>query len=165
MIPENAKMMALTTTATHTSRKEICGVLGMENPAVVSVGPNRPNIEYEIRKTKEGIEETFIDLVEEVQNLRTAMNRLIIFCRNYDDAGYIYAFLVNKLGKEALHPIGAPNSSRYRLLDLFTVCTPSSVKLSIIENFTSSKSPLRVAVATIAFGMGLDCPSVRRIIN
>lgn len=165
LLPEGTKVMALTATATRSSRREICRILGLTQPVIVASLPDRRNIVYKVHKIPGIIEETFAPLVEEVKRCRTGMDRVIIFCRSYDNAGYIYAYLTNRLGKEVLEPIGAPNLSVYRLVDMFTACTPKKVKDSIIANFTAVNSPLRVVVATIAFGMGLDCPDVSKIIH
>ena len=62
-------------------------------------------------------------------------------------------------------PIGIRDLAKFRLEDMFTACTTASVKERILQSFGSPSSILRVVVATIAFGVGLDCPSVRRDIH
>ena len=47
---------------------------------------------------------------------------------------------------------------------MFTHCTHSSVKKKIIEQFTIP-STLRTVIATIAFGMGINCPDIRQVIH
>ena len=47
---------------------------------------------------------------------------------------------------------------------MYTHCTHQSVKDVILQRFTSPSS-LRIVIATIAFGMGIDCPDVRQIIH
>ena len=69
------------------------------------------------------------------------------------------------LGEAATEPIEFPNISRFRIIDMFTACTTSDVKETIISSFTKPDGRLRIVVATIAFGMGLNCPNVRRIIH
>ncbi len=96
---------------------------------------------------------------------RCATERTIIFCRSYDDAGYMYSFFRSRLQVESHEPIGAPDLSRYRLIDLFTACTPKSVKDAIVLNFCKVDGILRIVIATVAFGMGLNCPDIRRIIH
>lgn len=46
---------------------------------------------------------------------------------------------------------------------MYTACTHSEMKNVILKQFLMKDSTLRVIVATIAFGMGLDCPNVRHI--
>ena len=157
--------MALTATATRSSRRTICHVLGMEKTVVVSVLPDRPNIEYVVKGERESIELTFASLVEEVRKFRCGTERTILFCRSYDDAGYMYSYFRSRLKAESLEPIGAPDLSKYRLTDLFTACTPKNVKDAIVENFCKKGGTLRIVVATIAFGMGLNCPDIRRIVH
>ena len=62
-------------------------------------------------------------------------------------------------------PIGAPDISHFRLVDMFTACTIKTVKDTILETFRDAHGNLQVVIATVAFGMGLDCPNVCRVIH
>ena len=95
------------------------------------------------------------------------MSRVIVFCRSYEDVGNIHSLMKSSLGNEAVQPIGAPDVARFRLVGMFTACTEKkqNVKDTIIHNFVQTDSPLCVVIATVAFGMGLDSPNVRRIIH
>ena len=157
--------MALTATATRNTRKSICQILGMVQPSVVALSPNRVNIHYSVQKKGATIEETFSLLVDELRQKRLHTPRTIVFCRSYEDVGYLYSFITRSLGTEAVEPIGAPNIARFRLVDMFTACTEQKVKDVIISNFTQQEAHLRIVIATVAFGMGLDSPNIRRIIH
>lgn len=65
-----------------------------------------------------------------------------------------------QLKKEFTHPVGYPDLPQFRLVDMFTSGTHSSVKESITTAFTSASSNLRVLIATVAFGMGINPPDV-----
>ena len=165
LIPEHVNVMALTATATKATRRAVCQVLGMTSPAVIAQIPDRPNIKYSMHANPGPLEEAFAPLVDEIKTKRTTMDRVIIYCRTYDNCSMIYLFLNSKLGGEITEPRNAIDLARYRMVDMFTACTTTSVKDSILERFCIQNSSLRVVVATVAFGMGLDCPNVRRIIH
>ena len=157
--------MALTATATKSTRKDICKSLGMIRPVLILLSPEKNNIKDQVSEKTEGFEEIFAPIVEEIRSKRTNMEKTIIFCRTYEQTSHIYLFFKYMLGQAATEPIGFPNISRFRIIDMFTACTTSDVKETIISSFTKPDGRLRIVVATIAFGMGLNCPNVRRIIH
>ena len=91
----------------------------MVKPVLVTASPNRPNIKFIVRPA-DNIEETFSPLVEELRRLRVMLKKTIVFCRTYDDCSHI---LRSQLGRGGVQPIGAPDLSRFRLVELFTACT------------------------------------------
>ena len=158
--------MALTATATKSSRRAIIKVLRMVHPEIVSVSPNKANIKYDVKMNTRSLEETFSPIVEELRRCRKAMDRTIIFCRTYDQCSRIYMYMADRLGKEMMYPIGVSRDlPKFRLLDMYTACTHPAVKETILQSQPVCDGTLRVIVATIAFGMGLDCPNIRRVIH
>ncbi len=164
IVSENVRLMALTATATLSTRKFILKSLCMQNPAIVYIPPVKNNIKYLVSdKPKEGIQAAFQPIVERLLRERD-MGRVIIFCRSYPDAIAIHSYFLQSLGESCTEPKGSPNYVKYRVLDLYSYCTHSSVKNKLLNQFTSS-SVLRLIIATSAFGMGIDCPDVRQVIH
>lgn len=165
LVPETVRLMALTATASKETRQHICKTLGMYKPAIISEPPNRANIKFTVINNVGTLEESFSPLVKEIRDRRTKMERVIIYCRTYDTCSMVYLYIKSSLGPESTDPIGTVDLSRFRLVDMFCACTTSTVKDSILESFRNSESVLRVVIATIAFGLGLDCPNIRKVIH
>ena len=51
------------------------------------------------------------------------------------------------------------------LLEMLHLCTPDANKEAVLQAFKEHDSELRVLVATIAFGMGVDSRGVYRVIH
>ena len=137
----------------------------MQNIAVVYVQPLKHNIAYFVAdKPIGGISEAFQPIVDRLKCERT-MNRIIIFCQTYNEVIGVHRFCECALGEYFTESKGSQaNYVKYRVVDMYTHCTDSSVKKKILELFTSPSS-LRVVIATVAFGMGTDCQDVRQIIH
>jgi len=80
---------------------------------------------------------------------------LVQNCIEFSLPGYTKS----QLKGEMLEPTWAPDLVKYRLSGMYTTCTYSATKEAIVKTICDASSPLCVVVATIAFGMGLDCPT------
>lgn len=90
---------------------------------------------------------------------------MIIFCQSRDDCATSYIFVVLRANWHWLSRAyrDAPNLSTFRIVEMFTSCTEPSTKRQIITSFTSLTSPPWIVIATITFGMGVDCPNMHQI--
>lgn len=157
-------MLALTATATTSLRCAVVKALGMRQPIVISVPPDRPNIMFAVAPFK-SFEGTFGPVADGLCTKKTSMPRMIIFCQRYQDCYQLYAYFKKRLGTNFTFPPDAPDLSKFRLVEMFTACTERKVKDQIIRSFTEVSSPLRIVIATAAFGMGIDCPNIRQVIH
>ena len=57
------------------------------------------------------------------------------------------------------------SNPRMRLCDMMHSTSPDSVKNHILEQFSDGDGHLGVLFATIAYGMGVNCKNVRRVIH
>lgn len=166
IIPETVKVMALTATATKTTRRFIIKSLSMQTPEIIYIPPARDNILYAVMDKPKGDNavQVFECIVDKLKAERSNMGRVIIFCKTYNNVISIYQFFKQNLGEFFTDPKGAPSHIVNRVVDMYTHCTHETVKDKIIEQFTKQSS-LRVVIATIAFAMGINCPDVRHVIH
>ena len=136
----------------------------MKDPAVTATSPDIANLSFCV-KERGTIEDTFGTVIDKLRVKRSAMQRVMIFCRKYEHCADLYDYFHCSLGHECTEPVGAPNRARFRLVDMYSSVTQKEVQESIIKSFSCSKAPLRVLICTIAFGMGLDCVDVTQIIH
>ena len=163
LVDEHIKMLALTATATSQLRIDVGRALGMRNEVVISISPCKANLMYGTGCMK-SIPETFQPMLERLQQERTTYPRTIVYCQRFQDCSDIYLFFRNNLKESFTEPEGAPDIPKFRLLDMYLSCTDTIVNEEIINMFTKD-SCLRIVVATVAFGMGIDCPNVRQVIH
>ncbi|MDD2499626.1 MAG: DNA helicase RecQ [Geobacter sp.] len=134
-------IVAMTATADPETRKDILGQLGLPNATVFVAGFDRPNITYTVIPKQK------------------PLAQLGSFLRNRrDEAGIIYALSrkrVDQVAKQlqaagfsaAAYHAGLPDDERKRVQEAF------------------QRDDIRIVVATVAFGMGIDKPNVRFVVH
>ena len=100
------------------------------------------------------IPSAFSQYVQDLRVERETYPRLLIFCRTISDCANIYEFFHQRLGLECTHPIGAPDISHFRLVDMYTSVTTPGVKDQIQKHMQQGDSSLRVLICTNAFENG-----------
>lgn len=136
-----AVCLALTATATSTVQKDIVKNLRLINPKVFTASFNRENIFLEVKPRKNAFQQV-VDCIE----------------KHKDESGIIYCFsrkgvdeLTERLEDEGYSVLsyhaGLPDQVRAKNQDLFI------------------KDKVKIMVATLAFGMGINKPNVRFVIH
>ena len=84
--------MALTATATNTTRSFIIKSLSMQLPEVIYIPPIKNNINMKYWKNL-CVGGYFIGIVDNLKTKRTNSGRIIVFCKTYRDVITIFVFL------------------------------------------------------------------------
>lgn len=107
----------------------------------------------------------FGPIIDHVQEHGVKSDRIIVFCRTYNDCSAIFQLLELELtNRNALILTDEPGTRKF-VCEKFTVCSSQKTKSDILSSFTKPDGVVRIVVATIAFSMGLDTPNVRQVIH
>lgn len=164
IIPSNVHILALTATATKETFHIVCSRLSLENPVVVALSPDRPNLMLSVVKLPK-IEDYTKQLSQDLRLSKMSYPKTIIFCHCYQDVSGMYSNLIHYLGIDKTEPPGYPNVLKYRLVSMYSRATTPEMKEKIISAFTQQHTVLRVVIVTTAFSMGLDCPDVHQVVH
>ena len=163
LVPASVNVMALTATAMTKDRQSISKTLRLRDPFILSKCPVNHNLRYSVGRFT-SIPETFNVFANRLLEEKALFPKTIIYGRSLERCADIYIYLKRKLGSCGTLPAVAPDNPQFRLFDMFSSVTPSDHKAIILKLFKTDNT-LRVVIATIAFGMGVDCYSVRQVVH
>lgn len=134
-------IIALTATAIPEVRKDVIGLLKLKDPAIHTSSFNRKNLLYHVRPKAD------------------AYGQLLQYLAKHgDESGIIYCFsqkatedLATKLQTEGFHAL--PYHAGF----------DTSIREETQNRFINNE--IKIIVATIAFGMGIDKPNIRFVIH
>jgi ATP-dependent DNA helicase RecQ len=134
-------VMALTASADALTREDIVQKLRLQNPDIFIASFNRPNLAWHVRPKK---------------NARAGL--LQYLQSKKEESGIIYC-----LSRSAVEDLAALLKERGFSADFYHAGLSSEERSRVQEAF--SKDKVRIIVATIAFGMGIDKSNVRFVIH
>lgn len=133
--------LALTATATDRVRQDIIQQLGLEKPSIHIASFNRPNLYYEIQPKQ-----------------KQSYSQLLQLIRQTEGSGIVYCLSRRKVDEITL-----------KLQNDGIAALPYHAGLDDAQRTTNQtrfiRDDVRVMVATIAFGMGINKPDVRFVIH
>ncbi|XP_061362524.1 ATP-dependent DNA helicase Q-like 3 isoform X3 [Gastrolobium bilobum] len=133
-------VLALTATAVPKVQKDVVDSLQMQNPLILKSSFNRPNIYYEVRY-KNLLDDAYADLCNTLKSKGDVC--AIIYCLERSMCDDLSANLSQSGISCAAYHAGLNNKMR----------------TSVLDDWISSK--IKVVVATVAFGYGIDRKDVR----
>ena len=134
----------------------------MVNTTIIQKLPNKLNIKYSVYPKPDDPLSILMSLADDIASSGMDAKRCIVFCPTYVQCTLLLDILVDQLRQHNCLYLMDENIS---VCNIFTAATAREVKDSILEEFTKPNSPLRIVVATVAFGMGVDAPDIRRVIH
>ena len=163
----NVPSIVLTATASIATKKDIFKTLNLKQCSchIIERSPERPNVRFELHYLNKNVpvSSTFNCLIEELKTKKVACTRTMVFCQTRKQCALLYSAFQESLGDDFfLH--GQPNPKE-RLMEMFHAGTPVSVKKHILSNVAEVGGHIRVIACTVAFGMGVNCKEVHRIIH
>lgn len=134
-------VIALTATADNLTRKDILGKLNLKDPAEFISSFNRANITYRVIPKKD------------------SFNQLLDFLsKRKDDSGIIYC-----LSRKSTEELAADLKAEGYLAEAYHAGLDHTTKAHNQEAFL--RDEIKIIVATIAFGMGINKSNVRYVVH
>lgn len=162
VLPNKVNVMALTTTASPETKRVILNSLEMVDAFVLERIPNKTNIKYTVCPMPKDLSEVLKPVLCDVKINGLAAEKTIVFCLTYHDFNEVSMHTFSSLFDCGLGYLLVPPEP---MCQMFSATTEERVKNSIVLAFTKPDSCLRIVIAMVAFGMGLDAPNVTRIIH
>ena len=156
--------VVLTATATEETKQEIFDVLLMDYPFIITESPNKTNVTYSVSYTNkyDKLNEVFKWLTDELLEKGVDCTATIIYCRTIAQCSTLYAMLRESLCDRNFLD---PNNKCIVLIEMLHSCTSEANKREILNSFQQVNGCIRLLVATIAFGMGVDSKGVKTVVH
>jgi ATP-dependent DNA helicase RecQ len=165
-----AAHLALTATATPCRVKQLAEILQFKDYKLVTCNPDRPNICIELKSklpsayTMEKYDELITPLMKELMLLRANFPVTFVYVESLQQLSYFYSFLANHLKESQYDPIDDKRPEN-RIFAQFHKDYTKPMKSYIIQDLQKREPKIRLVRATVALGMGLNAPSVQRVIH
>ena len=160
--------VALTATATTSTKELIIDSLRLDNAFLVEANPDRSNIFYESKlrpsSGEDKLDAVLAPLADELMEKKIEMPLTIVYGTLATCADAFLCFSQH-LGKEQYFPTGADHISKNRLFAQFHAEYPQHEKDRILDETVQGMCKARVLFVTVAFGIGVDVPNIRRVIH
>ena len=155
-------LVALTAMATIATKDKIIKALEMEEAVVISQNPNRKNISYAVQAVSRGANQTFTPYIDDLKKNGTNSTRLIIYCQTIKVVSRIYGVFKSELGSLIF---ATPGDIKSSMVEMYHSRIDDLNQEKILNDFAKSDGQIRILIATIAYGMGINCQGVKAIIH
>ena len=156
----------MTATATKATKSEILSTLHLSEDEIkfVEQSPDRPNLKYTVEylDKNEPLQASFSTIIADLKSLGLTAPRTMIYCQTRKQCSVLFRVFEVFLGQNIFNGTNRPQN---RMVEMYHAGTPTRVKEHIVGNLADDEGHIRVLISTVAFGMGVNCKKVRRVIH
>ena len=161
-------IVGLTATANCKTQDIICDSLGLFEPTIIKINPDRENI-YFVSYTRKStgdakLEEIIEPLMQQLKQEGQEFPLTLVYS-NLETTSDCYMYFSEMLGTEQYEPPDAHPVAKNRMFTLFHAQYPNHERQRIITELASGTSKLRILFVTVAFGIGVDIQNIRQVIH
>ncbi|XP_021342947.1 uncharacterized protein LOC110443215 [Mizuhopecten yessoensis] len=167
IFPEAAHL-ALTATATDRKINDLCKILQYQHLNVVSANPDRPNIYLQVEKRLpnihkfEKLDQIIGPITEDLKTQLAGFPVTIVYMGSLEALSYCYYYISYHLQDLQYRGENIPEN---RIFGQYHKDYTDDMKRHIVTELTKENPTLRLVLATVALGMGLNAPSISQIIH
>ncbi|XP_056009722.1 bifunctional 3'-5' exonuclease/ATP-dependent helicase WRN-like [Ostrea edulis] len=158
----SANMLALTATASPSSRLSIMKKLCMEKANVIVGNCDRKNILLNCVKAPREGKTAFSWLIECLKIQKQQCPKTVIYCRSIKSCSVLFKLFDDLLKDNAYCGV---KCAKNRLFAMYHHSTSNKCKKIVMSEFPKPESKIRVVVCTSAFGLGVNVPDIDMVIN
>ena len=140
----------------------------MKDPTIIDRNPDRANIYFSVKQRPSTGEERIIEpikeLATELKAKKIDMPRTIVY-GSLAACGECFSFFQSFLGEEQYFPLGTAPIFDNRLFAQYHAQYVTKYKDALVNSLVTGTSKARVIFVTVAFGVGIDCRDVQRVIH
>ncbi|XP_046546635.1 ATP-dependent DNA helicase RecQ-like [Haliotis rubra] len=127
--------------------------------AVVDIQTRLPNI-----RKQEKLDNLIRPLAEDLCDRLAEFPFTVVYINNDEELGYCYQYVARHLKEKAYIPKESPIPENRIFAQYHKVYT-DEMKTHIVSELRKYKPKISLVLATVALGMGLNAPSIRRVIH
>ena len=94
--------------------------------------------------------------MEHIRSNYPDVPKIVIFCPTLNASSQLNKLLHFKLRKNQIGP---------HIVDMFNRACSIAKRTEIVKSFCERDGAVRIVIASTSFGMGVDCPNIRKIIH
>lgn len=163
----NVPSIIVTATPSLSTKRDIFRALNLNQSSsfIMEHSPQRPNVQFSVRYLDKNlpVSSIFSTLIDELRSKNVSCERTMIFCQTRKQCALVYSAFKESLGVDFY--VNKHLDSKKRMVEMFNAGTPKAVKKHILCNMSQPNGHIRIVACTVAFGMGVDCKEVHRVIH
>ncbi len=164
-----APALVLTATASKINIEKITQSLSLREPTIIHAHPNRENIKYykkERSPSSQKMDDLDNILLDVLQGLKKHKGTypITLMYADLEDISYGYRYLEAALSKTEQY-VGGVDVPENRIFAMYHQAYTNTMKSHIVSELGKVNSKVRFVLCTVALGMGLDAPAIRKVIH